>query len=178
MQIQTGWVFPACLYSGKGRHITHRLLPVSFAFGKPAQSYLTMPRENSCVRADITENPASLLTTSSSLRCSTSLTHSFPDCTCLYGFLHSLLYSHLLNPPSGITFVFTPPVCLPSVSVSPRKHPKHRAPGREPQAGLVAAVGALAGICKLWRPAQGLVFQLREKQQGGQPRDGEKKFRE
>lgn len=80
------------------------------------------------------------------------LTLLFPPLICFYNLPCCLPYLHLLNPPSSIKFMFIPPACFHSVSGSPRKYPKHRAPGREPQAGLVAAVGALIGICRLWRP--------------------------
>lgn len=79
----------------------------------------------------------------------TVLTHTPSDFICF----HCPPHSHPLNPPSSIKFVFIPPACLPlCASRSLRRHPKHRAPGRKPQAGLVAAVGALTGISGLCRP--------------------------
>lgn len=83
---------------------------------------------------------------------STFLNHLFSESLCFHNISCPLHYSHLLNSPSSIKFVFIPLAYLPHVFRSPRRHQQHRAPGREPQAGLVAAVGALPGICKLQRP--------------------------
>lgn len=80
---------------------------------------------------------------------STFLNHLFSESLCFHNISCPLHYSHLLNSPSSIKFVFIPLAYLPHVFRSPRRHQQHRAPGREPQAGLVAAVRALPGICEL-----------------------------
>lgn len=79
-------------------------------------------------REDNSASNHTSLILSSSLLLSTFLTQLFSDFICF----HNLPCSHLLNPPSSVTFVFIPPVCLPHVSGSPRKYSKHRAPGRAP----------------------------------------------
>lgn len=80
---------------------------------------------------------------------STFLNHLFSESLCFHNISCPLHYSHLLNSPSSIKFVFIPLAYLSHVFRSPRRHQQHRAPGREPQAGLVAAVRALPGICEL-----------------------------
>lgn len=117
----------------------------------PAQSMQSSPPGKITARFDIMTplQAAASIIRYSYLPFSTFLIQLFSDSLCFHNISCTLPYSHLLNPPSSIKFVFIPPACLPHVFRSPRRHPKHRAPGREPQAGLVAAVWALTGICKL-----------------------------